>query len=102
MESNGKNSKCSLAKRHKEASAARTYLDEHNLVEFAQSLLQSVIKEKPEHPYTFMAKQFHVPDTKPRPNTCPPILPAAMPMAALTPGMAAAVSSSAAPPPKMF
>eukprot|EP00746_Dinoflagellata_sp_MGD_P124046 gnl/MRDRNA2_/MRDRNA2_58652_c0_seq1.p1 gnl/MRDRNA2_/MRDRNA2_58652_c0~~gnl/MRDRNA2_/MRDRNA2_58652_c0_seq1.p1 ORF type:complete len:480 (-),score=107.64 gnl/MRDRNA2_/MRDRNA2_58652_c0_seq1:43-1482(-) len=67
--------KCSPAKRHTQASAARTYLDEHNLVEFAQSLLQSVIKEKPEHPYTFMAKQFHLPDPKPRPNTCPPVLP---------------------------
>lgn len=74
-ESDGKRTGVSPAKRHTQASAARTYLDEHNLVEFAQSLLQSVIKEKPEHPYTFMAKQFHLPDPKPRPNTCPPVLP---------------------------
>merc|ERR1719183_1563298 len=71
-----KSAASSVAKRHSQASAASTYLDEHNLVEFTQSLLQSVIKEKPEHPYTFMAKQFHAPDPKPRPSTCPPVLPA--------------------------
>ncbi|CAK9116054.1 unnamed protein product [Durusdinium trenchii] len=37
-----------------QANAAREYLDKHNLVEFTQLLVQSVIKEQPERPYEFM------------------------------------------------
>eukprot|EP00929_Paragymnodinium_shiwhaense_P107758 TRINITY_DN7411_c0_g1_i1.p1 TRINITY_DN7411_c0_g1~~TRINITY_DN7411_c0_g1_i1.p1 ORF type:complete len:248 (+),score=69.53 TRINITY_DN7411_c0_g1_i1:74-817(+) len=59
----------SASSRHGQASAAREYLDQHNLVEFTQLLVQSVIKEQPERPYAFMAKQFYFPDPKPRPTT---------------------------------
>lgn len=52
--------------RHGQASAAREYLDQHNLVEFTQLLVQSVIKEQPDKPYAFMAKQFYFPDPQPR------------------------------------
>ncbi|CAE8691578.1 unnamed protein product, partial [Polarella glacialis] len=52
--------------RHGQASAAREYLDKHNLVEFTQLLVQSVIKEQPERPYAFMARQFYFPDPEPR------------------------------------
>jgi hypothetical protein len=61
----------SASSRHGQASAAREYLDQHNLVEFTQLLVQSVIKEQPDKPYAFMARQFYFPDPKPRPNTCP-------------------------------
>lgn len=60
----------SASSRHGQASAAREYLDQHNLVEFTQLLVQSVIKEQPDRPYAFMARQFYFPDPKPRPNTC--------------------------------
>merc|ERR1719353_2766414 len=63
--------KSSAASRHGQASAARDYLDQHNLVEFTQLLVQSVIKEQPDKPYAFMARQFYFPDPKPRPNTSP-------------------------------
>jgi len=66
-----KSSGSSASSRHGQASAAREYLDQHNLVEFTQLLVQSVIKEQPEKPYAFMARQFYFPDPKPRPNTCP-------------------------------
>lgn len=56
----------SASSRHGQASAARDYLDKHNLVEFTQLLVQSVIKEQPERPYAFMAKQFYFPDPEPR------------------------------------
>merc|ERR1712110_601540 len=56
----------SASSRHGQASAARDYLDKHNLVEFTQLLVQSVIKEQPERPYAFMAKQFFFPDPQPR------------------------------------
>lgn len=46
--------------------ASREYLDKHNLVEFTQLLVQSVIKEQPDKPYAFMAKQFYFPDPEPR------------------------------------
>jgi hypothetical protein len=59
----------SASSRHGQASAAREYLDQHNLVEFTQLLVQSVIKEQPDKPYAFMARQFYFPDPKPRPNT---------------------------------
>mmetsp|Transcript_9240 Transcript_9240/g.24292 ORF Transcript_9240/g.24292 Transcript_9240/m.24292 type:complete len:266 (-) Transcript_9240:127-924(-) len=59
----------SASSRHGQASAAREYLDQHNLVEFTQLLVQSVIKEQPDRPYEFMARQFYFPDPKPRPNT---------------------------------
>lgn len=49
-----------------QASAAREYLDKHNLVEFTQLLVQSVIKEQPERPYEFMAQQFYFPVPEPR------------------------------------
>eukprot|EP00931_Biecheleriopsis_adriatica_P078183 TRINITY_DN5164_c0_g2_i1.p1 TRINITY_DN5164_c0_g2~~TRINITY_DN5164_c0_g2_i1.p1 ORF type:complete len:250 (-),score=43.16 TRINITY_DN5164_c0_g2_i1:162-854(-) len=49
-----------------QASAAREYLDKHNLVEFTQLLVQSVIKEQPERPYDFMARQFYFPEPEPR------------------------------------
>merc|ERR550532_1468193 len=52
--------------RHGQANAAREYLDQHNLVEFTQLLVQSVIKEQPDRPYAFMARQFYFPDPKPR------------------------------------
>mmetsp|Transcript_41847 Transcript_41847/g.130252 ORF Transcript_41847/g.130252 Transcript_41847/m.130252 type:complete len:100 (-) Transcript_41847:119-418(-) len=52
--------------RHGQANAAREYLDQHNLVEFTQLLVQSVIKEQPDKPYAFMARQFYFPDPKPR------------------------------------
>merc|ERR1719247_1792380 len=61
----------SASSRHGQASAAREYLDQHNLVEFTQLLVQSVIKEQPDKPYAFMARQFYFPDPKPRPNTSP-------------------------------
>jgi len=61
----------SASSRHGQASAAREYLDEHNLVEFTQLLVQSVIKEQPDRPYAFMARQFYFPDPKPRPHTSP-------------------------------
>jgi len=54
------------ASRHGQANAAREYLDKHNLVEFTQLLVQSVIKEQPERPYAFMARQFYFPDPKPK------------------------------------
>eukprot|EP00927_Polykrikos_kofoidii_P079020 TRINITY_DN75813_c0_g1_i1.p1 TRINITY_DN75813_c0_g1~~TRINITY_DN75813_c0_g1_i1.p1 ORF type:complete len:269 (+),score=54.13 TRINITY_DN75813_c0_g1_i1:135-941(+) len=62
----------SASSRHGQASAAREYLDKHNLVEFTQLLVQSVIKEQPDKPYAFMARQFYFPDPQPRqprPNT---------------------------------
>merc|ERR1712045_494629 len=52
--------------RHGQANAAREYLNKHNLVEFTQLLVQSVIKEQPERPYAFMARQFYFPDPQPR------------------------------------
>lgn len=60
-----------------QANAAREYLDKHNLVEFTQLLVQSVIKEQPERPYEFMARQFYFPEPEPRPR----------PPADLDPGM---------------
>lgn len=54
------------ASRLGQASAAREYLDKHNLVEFTQLLVQSVIKEQPDRPYDFMAKQFFFPEPEPR------------------------------------
>mmetsp|Transcript_130275 Transcript_130275/g.324841 ORF Transcript_130275/g.324841 Transcript_130275/m.324841 type:complete len:220 (+) Transcript_130275:70-729(+) len=57
--------------RHGQANAAREYLDKHNLVEFTQLLVQSVIKEQPERPYAFMAQQFYFPDPKPRTKSNP-------------------------------
>lgn len=51
--------------RHGQANAAREYLDQHNLVEFTQLLVQSVIKEQPDQPYAFMAKQFFFPEPLP-------------------------------------
>jgi len=54
------------ASRLGQASAAREYLDKHNLVEFTQLLVQSVIKEQPERPYEFMAQQFYFPVPEPR------------------------------------
>jgi len=59
----------SVSSRVGQANAAREYLDQHNLVEFTQLLVQSVIKEQPERPYEFMAKQFYFPEPKPRPGT---------------------------------
>mmetsp|Transcript_75769 Transcript_75769/g.214187 ORF Transcript_75769/g.214187 Transcript_75769/m.214187 type:complete len:220 (-) Transcript_75769:183-842(-) len=56
----------SASSRHGQANAAREYLDRHNLVEFTQLLVQSVIKEQPDKPYAFMAQQFYFPDPKPR------------------------------------
>lgn len=56
----------SASSRFGQATAAREYLDQHNLVEFTQLLVQSVIKEQPEHPYAFMAKQFYFPEPEPR------------------------------------
>jgi len=55
----------STSLRHGQANAAREYLDKHNLVEFTQLLVQSVIKEQPERPYAFMARQFYFPDPEP-------------------------------------
>jgi len=49
-----------------QANAAREYLDKHNLVEFTQLLIQSVIKEQPDRPYSFLAKQFYFPEPEPR------------------------------------
>merc|ERR1740117_1140078 len=66
-----KSSGSSASSRHGQASAAREYLDQHNLVEFTQLLVQSVIKEQPDKPYAFMARQFYFPDPKPRPSTSP-------------------------------
>jgi len=54
------------ASRHGQANAAREYLDKHNLVEFTQLLVQSVIKEQPDRPYAFMARQFYFPEPQPR------------------------------------
>mmetsp|Transcript_31529 Transcript_31529/g.50616 ORF Transcript_31529/g.50616 Transcript_31529/m.50616 type:complete len:222 (-) Transcript_31529:179-844(-) len=59
----------SASSRHGQNCAAREYLDRHNLVEFTQLLVQSVIKEQPDKPYAFMARQFYFPDPKPRPHT---------------------------------
>mmetsp|Transcript_81818 Transcript_81818/g.236458 ORF Transcript_81818/g.236458 Transcript_81818/m.236458 type:complete len:219 (-) Transcript_81818:66-722(-) len=56
----------SASSRHGQANAAREYLDKHNLVEFTQLLVQSVIKEQPDRPYAFMAKQFYFPEPEPR------------------------------------
>lgn len=64
-----RNGRSFAASRHGQASAAREYLDQHNLVEFTQLLVQSVIKEQPDRPYAFMAKQFFFPDPQPRPTT---------------------------------
>jgi len=61
----------SAASRIGQASAAREYLDKHNLVEFTQLLVQSVIKEQPEKPYEFMARQFYFPEPEPRPRPPP-------------------------------
>lgn len=63
---NRRSSASSTSSRHGQASAAREYLDQHNLVEFTQLLVQSVIKEQPERPYSFMARQFFFPEPKPR------------------------------------
>merc|ERR1719230_1638537 len=57
----------SASSRHGQANTAREYLDQHNLVEFTQLLVQSVIKEQPERPYAFMARQFYFPDPVPKP-----------------------------------
>lgn len=61
----------SASSRHGQANAAREYLDQHNLVEFTQMLVQSVIKEQPDRPYAFMAKQFFFPDPQPRQSAAP-------------------------------
>mmetsp|Transcript_83140 Transcript_83140/g.238872 ORF Transcript_83140/g.238872 Transcript_83140/m.238872 type:complete len:219 (+) Transcript_83140:72-728(+) len=79
----------SSASRHGQANAAREYLDKHNLVEFTQLLVQSVIKEQPDRPYAFMAKQFYFPDPKPRTGAK---------AAAAKPAEAAAPKPEAAPP----
>jgi len=63
--------------RHGQANAAREYLDQHNLVEFTQLLVQSVIKEQPDKPYAFMARQFYFPDPKPRTDLDGPAKPSA-------------------------
>lgn len=63
---NRRSSASSTSSRHGQASAAREYLDQHNLVEFTQLLVQSVIKEQPERPYSFMARQFFFPEPEPR------------------------------------
>merc|ERR550532_3879891 len=62
----GSGAASAASSRHSQANAAREYLDQHNLVEFTQLLVQSVIKEQPDKPYAFMAKQFYFPDPKPR------------------------------------
>lgn len=63
---NRRSASSSSSSRHGQASAAREYLDQHNLVEFTQLLVQSVIKEQPERPYSFMARQFFFPEPQPR------------------------------------
>merc|ERR1719259_242260 len=68
----GRPDSSSKASRHGQANAAREYLDQHNLVEFTQMLVQSVIKEQPDRPYAFMAKQFFFPDPQPR-QSAPPL-----------------------------
>merc|ERR550532_3471024 len=62
----GSGAASAASSRHSQANAAREYLDQHNLVEFTQLLVQSVIKEQPDKPYAFMARQFYFPDPKPR------------------------------------
>jgi hypothetical protein len=37
---------------------AKDYLEEHKLVQFIQALLQTVIKDRPENPYEYMARHF--------------------------------------------
>jgi len=40
------------------AADAKKYLDSHNLLPFVRSLLQTVIREQPDDPFTFIADQF--------------------------------------------
>lgn len=48
----------SNAWRHRKEIAARDYLEEHNLVNFMQGLLQSLMKEKPDDPYAFLTRKL--------------------------------------------
>lgn len=57
------------SKRHNIALEARSYLDDHQLTNFIQSMLQGLLKEKPEDPYAWMARQLQGAD---RPNKPPP------------------------------
>jgi len=45
------------AKDHKKENAARDYLDKHGLTAFMQFLMQSLMKDKPADPYSFLQKQ---------------------------------------------
>mmetsp|Transcript_109727 Transcript_109727/g.211068 ORF Transcript_109727/g.211068 Transcript_109727/m.211068 type:complete len:1018 (-) Transcript_109727:67-3120(-) len=47
----------SPARRHQMAIDARSYLDEHNLLQWVQSLLQELIKDRPGDPWTYIDKQ---------------------------------------------
>jgi len=48
----------SNAWRHRKEIAARDYLEEHNLVNFMQGLLQSLMKEKPDDPYAYLTRRL--------------------------------------------
>lgn len=40
------------------AAVAKEYLDQHNLLPFVRSLLQTVIRERPEDPFSYIEEQF--------------------------------------------
>jgi len=41
------------------AKDAKDYLESHQILQFVQAVLQTVIKERPAEPYGYMAKHFH-------------------------------------------
>jgi len=47
----------SNAWRHRQELAAKDYLEAHGLLSFMQFLMQSLMKDKPAYPYTFLQKQ---------------------------------------------
>merc|ERR1719326_1312907 len=51
------------------ANSAREYLESHDILNFVQCLLQSVIRDKPADPYLFMAKQMYTPESQ-GPSRC--------------------------------
>mmetsp|Transcript_47696 Transcript_47696/g.153488 ORF Transcript_47696/g.153488 Transcript_47696/m.153488 type:complete len:341 (+) Transcript_47696:71-1093(+) len=83
----------SSSARLSQACTAREYLDRHRLVEFTQLLIESVIKEQPDKPYAFMARQFNFPEPQPRPGAAAKAAAAA---AAATAAAAAAAEATAA------
>lgn len=47
----------SMARRHRQALEARSYLDEHRLINWTQVLFRHLVRDKPEDPWGYIAEQ---------------------------------------------